>query len=96
MKGFLSWILLSPTPTTSKQHCGWCVSASLQCSLHYADLKTSGSVQTAEKLRQKSDAENELQFVRQQRVGYFLGTSQMGDLSSPVHLVGLLIYTYHK
>lgn len=75
MKGFCH----CPSPT--KQ--GLCVSASLNCCLHYADLKTSGSVQTSEKLREKSDAENELQFFRQQRVGYFLGTPQVEELSSP-------------
>lgn len=78
---------------------GLCVSASLKCCLHYAHLITSGSVQTSEKLRGKSDAENELQFFRQPREGYFLGTSQVEKLSSPAsfhsqcNAEGLLILT---
>lgn len=78
MKGFCH-----ASPITSKQHCGLCVNASLKCCLHYPDQITSGSAQTSEKVREKSDAENELQFFRQQRVGYFLGTSQVEKLSSP-------------
>lgn len=81
MKGFCC-----ASPPQASSTCGLCVSASLKCCFHYAHLITSGSVQTSEKLREKSDAKNELQFFRQQRVGYFLGTSQVENRSSPAAL----------